>query len=191
MSPKIALELGKIVDLSDRVARIAQGLLSYCRPSSATRMRLDFRAPVRKSLAMVEEQARRRGVTIEDRLPDHVPAMQANAHELEQVFLNLFLNALDGMPTGGVLRISSFVDSALLRDAKPGVGRRGHRGGIPEAIRERIFEPFFTANRKDRALAWVCPSVWGLSGVTVARSTLKASPTRVRASRSNCPPNGC
>ena len=150
MSPKIAQELGKIIDLSDRVARIAQGLLSYCRPSSATRMRLDFRAPVRKSLAMVEEQARRRGVTIEDRLPDRVPAVRANAHELEQVFLNLFLNALDGMPTGGVLRISSFVDSALLRDAKPGVGIvvADTGVGIPEAIRERIFEPFFTTKQE-------------------------------------------
>ena len=78
--------------------------------------------------------------------------MQANAHELEQVFLNLFLNALDGMPTGGVLKISSFVDSALLRDAKPSVGIvvADTGVGIPEAIRDRIFEPFFTTKQEGR-----------------------------------------
>jgi len=147
MSPKIAQELRKITDLSNRVARIAQGLLSYCRPSPATRVRLDLRQPIRKSLAMVEQHARANGVIVEDDLNEVLPPVKANAQEMEQVFLNLFLNALDAMPKGGRLKVSAASENgdvgviATVEDT--GVG-------IPETIRERVFEPFFTTKQEGR-----------------------------------------
>ena len=152
MSPKIALELGKINHLANRVARIAQGLLSYCRPSPATRIALDIRVSIRKSLAMIEEHAKTRGVRIEEDLPGCLPAVQANAHELEQVFLNLFLNALDAMPQGGWLKVSAHPGSVRFADGKSGlaVTVEDTGDGIPEAIRERVFEPFFTTKQEGR-----------------------------------------
>ncbi|MBI1987351.1 MAG: hypothetical protein HYS70_03255 [Nitrospinae bacterium] len=101
MSAKTAQELAKIINLSDRVARIAQGLLTYCRPSAAMRTPLDVRIPIRKALSMVEHRARMAGVQLEEHLSDPVPLIKANGNEIEQVFLNLFLNALDAMPQGG------------------------------------------------------------------------------------------
>jgi signal transduction histidine kinase len=150
MSPKIAQELGKITDLSNRVARIAQGLLSYCRPSPATRVRLDVRQPIRKSLAMVEQRAHDSGVAVEDALGDAPPPLKANAQELEQVFLNLFLNALDAMPNGGRLKVSAAMTA--LHDERPGIAVTVEDTGvgIPETIRERIFEPFFTTKQEGR-----------------------------------------
>lgn len=150
MSPKIAQELGKITDLSNRVARIAQGLLSYCRPSPATRARLDLRQPIRKSLAMVEQHAREIGVAVQDELPETLPPVKANAQELEQVFLNLFLNALDAMPKGGRLKVSAA--SAALQDGQAAVAVtvEDTGAGIPETIRDRIFEPFFTTKQEGR-----------------------------------------
>jgi len=152
MSAKVAQELAKITELAKRVARIAQGLLSYCRPSAATRVRLDLRAPIRKALAAVDEQARREGVRLEDQLPDPMPLVKANPHELEQVFLNLFLNALDAMPKGGWLNVSAPPGQVLLPDGRSAVAIvvADTGCGIPEDIRDKVFEPFFTTKKEGR-----------------------------------------
>lgn len=152
MSPKIAEELVKITDLADRVARIAQGLLSYCRPSGATRIPLNICGPARKSLAMVEQRAKSAGVRIEDQLPDPMPSVKANPNEMEQIFLNLFLNALDAMPKGGWLTVSVPSDKVRLADGKRALAVlvEDTGDGIPDSIRDRIFEPFFTTKQEGR-----------------------------------------
>jgi signal transduction histidine kinase len=152
MSRKVSEDVAKIAELAKRVARIAQGLLSYCRPSAAARVRLDVRAPIRKSLAVVDEQARRAGIRVEDQLSFPLPPVKANPHELEQVFLNLFLNAIDAMPKGGWLNISTPPSGAQLRDGQPAVSIvvSDTGCGIPDEIREKIFEPFFTTKKEGR-----------------------------------------
>jgi signal transduction histidine kinase len=146
LQPKVAEELDKITDLADRVARVAQGLLSYCRPSAATRLPLDLRVPIRKSLAILDEQRRRNGVHIDDQLPESLPPVRANPQELEQVFLNLFQNALDAMPKGGWLNISAAPGDARLPEGRPAVAVvvADTGSGIPDEIKDKIFEPFFT-----------------------------------------------
>jgi two-component system, NtrC family, sensor kinase len=158
LPPKAAQEIGKIAELADRVARIAQGLLSYCRPAPGARVPLDVRLPIRRALAYVEARARGDGVLIHDELPERLPPLYANAAELEQVFLNLFLNALDAMPGGGRLRVSATIGATLppgaLRAASADGGDRtaealtvsvGDTGaGIPPGILTRVFEPFLT-----------------------------------------------
>ncbi len=149
---EVVPELDKLAHLSGRVARIAQGLLSYCRPSAAFRVVMDVRGPIRKSLAMIEQSAQSAGVRIEDQLPESVPLIKGNANELEQVFLNLFLNALDAMQHGGRLTVSAssspaplFQDQSALDVVVADTGL-----GIPDGIRERIFEPFFTTKQEGR-----------------------------------------
>ncbi|MHB8519656.1 MAG: sensor histidine kinase [Limisphaerales bacterium] len=152
MPVKIAQELGKILELAQRVARIAQGLLSYCRPSPRAKIIMDVRAPIRKSLSMVEQHAQTLGVAIEDHLPASLPGVRANAGELEQVFLNLFLNALDAMPKGGRLIVSVPSTPVRCPEGKSGlaISVEDTGVGIGEAIRNRIFEPFFTTKEAGR-----------------------------------------
>ncbi|GEM_PF-792592 len=151
LPPKYTRELQKIGDLATRVARVAQGLLSYCRPSVGSRVPLDLRVPVRKSLSMVEECARAKGVRLEDRLSGEPAVVTANAYEMEQVFLNLFLNALDAMPKGGWLQVSA-LGGRSLPDGSPAISIavQDTGDGIPDAIRERIFEPFFTTKKEGK-----------------------------------------
>jgi signal transduction histidine kinase len=144
----------KIAELSDRVARIAQGLLSYCRPAPGARQPLDVRLPARRALAYIDARARTAGVRIDDALPDELPSVRANAAELEQVFLNLFINALDAMPTGGTLSVAGRTDRASAELQPRGgsvtagdivileVADTG--SGLDASIRERVFEPFLT-----------------------------------------------
>ncbi|HSJ10102.1 MAG TPA: ATP-binding protein [Longimicrobiales bacterium] len=136
---RTAQEIGKIAELADRVARIAQGLLSYCRPAPGARAPLDVRLPVRRALTYVEVRARESGVRISDELPDNLPAVPANASELEQVFLNLFLNALDAMPAGGSLCVR-----AAAADGTVAVQVTDTGTGVAADIRTRVFEPFLT-----------------------------------------------
>jgi signal transduction histidine kinase len=151
MSAKTAEEIGKIVDLADRVARIAQGLLSYCRPSPARRVPLDIRVPIRKALSMIEQRARSSGVHVEDRLGHSMPPVRANASEIEEVFLNLFLNALDAMPAGGGLSISTASpDNGPSPVPCVEVAVEDTGIGIADEIRGEIFEPFLSTKEEGR-----------------------------------------
>ena len=146
MSEKVAAEIFKIINLSDRVAHIAQGLLSYCRPSASGRAPLDIRVPIRKAMAMVEQRATGDGIRIDDRIDGSIPLISANANEMEQVFLNLFLNALDATPQGGHIAVFSNHDGnsileVCIEDTGP---------GIPQEIQDQIFEPFFTTKEEGR-----------------------------------------
>lgn len=144
---KVAEDLAKCVDLADRIALIAQGLLSFCRPSASGRAPLDLRAPARKAWAVVEGRARAAGVVLDDQMEgDTLPFVSASAAELEQVFLNLLLNALDAMPGGGRITLSASTHSAGLvpREPRVLVSVEDTGPGMTPEVRERIFDPFFT-----------------------------------------------
>jgi signal transduction histidine kinase len=152
MSEKVAEEVRKIFGLATRVARIAQGLLSSCRPAAGSRVLLDIRVPIRKSLVVIDEHARRAGVRIEEQFPEKLPPVHANSQELEQVFLNLVLNAIDAMPKGGWLKIYTPPEPLELPHHTPALAVvfEDTGCGIPDGIRERIFEPFFTTKKEER-----------------------------------------
>lgn len=145
ISEKVAEELTKITQMADRVARIVQGLLSYSRPSAGLREPMDIRTPIRKTLELVEQRARLSGVRIVTHLPASRLPVVANADELEQVFLNLFINSMDAIKDGGRLTVSAVLASngsdsgsvceILVEDTGSGIA--------PE-IQNRVFEPFFT-----------------------------------------------
>ena len=151
MSAEIAQELGKIGEAAERVARIARGLLSFARPSRGDRAPLDIAIPIRKSLALIEAPARRIGVALRDLLPGAMPVIHANTNELEQVFLNLFLNALDAMPNGGCLSVSAQVGlDHRDQTSRVAIMVEDTGTGITPAVRERLFEPFFTTKQEGR-----------------------------------------
>ncbi|MBI1987347.1 MAG: HAMP domain-containing histidine kinase [Nitrospinae bacterium] len=95
-------------------------------------------------------QHRPAGVQLEEHLSDPVPLVKANGNEIEQVFLNLFLNALDAMPQGGRLGISTRSEPEGLSDGRPAIAVvvEDTGTGIPEGNREKIFQPFFTTKEE-------------------------------------------
>ncbi len=150
MSPKVNREVERIVALADRVASIAKGLLAYGRPSVAPHQPIDPALAVRSALSLVEDQASRQNVTIVDQLGE-LRGVSGSTPELEQTFLNLFLNALDAMPSGGSLTVSSRAARPLGASGEAieiVVADTGH--GIPAEVREHVFEPFFTTKEEGR-----------------------------------------
>lgn len=123
----------------DRIASIVRNLLTLAKPASAELAACDINELIRHTVELVAHQYERKGLSIELDLAPGLPLVELNKAELEQVLLNLVLNAYEAMESEGLLTIQSFATreglAIILRDT-------GH--GIPEAHLSKIFEPFFT-----------------------------------------------
>ncbi len=131
--------LEKIEKQTFRAAEIVNGLLNFARLNGSEFKDLDVNRLIRESLSLLDHQLRRGNISLETRLSDALPAIYGNAGKLQQVFINLFLNARDAMPGGGVLKVgTSMNDSMVIVDIQDtGVG-------ISEENIKRIYDPFFT-----------------------------------------------
>jgi nitrogen-specific signal transduction histidine kinase len=131
--------LEKIERQTFRAAKIVNGLLNLARPARSTAVPCDINAVVNDVLSLLEHQFRTaasRSARSSRRLRRSVQGIE---HKLQQVFLNLFLNARDAMPKGGWLTI---VDARRARRRVVEIADTG--SGIPAEQLSRIYDPFFT-----------------------------------------------
>lgn len=119
---------------------IIENLLRFARPSAATDMTLiDIVTIFQDTLKLVDNQAKIQKIAIAVNLEIEHAMVRGNASLLQQVFLNLFLNAMNAMPDGGTLTLSlARTDEELLVS----ITDTGH--GIPKDDIENIFDPFYT-----------------------------------------------
>jgi two-component system NtrC family sensor kinase len=131
--------LEKIARQTFRASEIVNSLLNFSRTSPTEFVSLDLNKVVRETLALVEHQMTKTGVTATLALADNLPRIKGNPGKLQQVFLNLFLNARDAMERGGVLALktSSLDGRVLITVADSGAG-------IARENLAKIFDPFFT-----------------------------------------------
>jgi PAS domain S-box-containing protein len=137
--PHYAQILEKVEAQTDRVARIIKNLLTFSRsPSEASFQRVDLKSSIEEILSLIDYKLKTMNIRLVlDLAP--VPPLYAQGERLQQVFINIILNALDAMPGGGELRI------ALSRDGDHEIVRISDTGtGIKPEHRSRIFDPFFT-----------------------------------------------
>jgi signal transduction histidine kinase len=153
----------KIIDGQvDRLAGIVRNVLRSLRvpPPKAGPVRLE--EVIRREAELIEPVARKRGVTVELRIPGDLPVITADPDQLEQVLLNLFSNALDAMSGGGRLQVS--VRPAPREEVEkvaPGVwvpmddtdhlrvDVEDTGGGMTAEAISKAFEPFFTTKSAD------------------------------------------
>src|SRR5688572_1284414 len=134
--------LEKIERQTFRAAKIVNGLLTLARPTAASaseRSAVDLNVVVNDVLSLLEHQFELHRVKVRRELSLSAVLVVGMEHKLQQVFLNLFLNAKDAMPRGGWLTIASRVegDRAIVEVADTG-------SGIPSEYIARIYDPFFT-----------------------------------------------
>jgi len=131
--------LEKIERQTFRAAKIVNGLLNLARPAQVDSGPCDVNAVINDVLSLLEHQFRTGSIQVRKELAAAPPLVQGIEHKLQQVFLNLFLNARDAMPSGGWLTIVTRADQ---NGAVIEVGDTG--SGIPEEALSRIYDPFFT-----------------------------------------------
>ena len=130
--------LDKITQQSFRAAEIANGLLNFSRTSTTEFRSTDLNQVVRDTLSLLEHQFKTAQILVDLDLAEELPPIHGNPGKLQQVFLNLLLNAKDAMPGGGRLTIATLVNShveAVISDSGSGIA--------PENLK-RIYDPFFT-----------------------------------------------
>ena len=136
--------LNMILEQIDRITGIIQSLLNIARPKESLRTPIDLFEITNTSLAFLSEKIKRRSVTVSlDCVP--VPPVLGDPEKMQQVLLNLLINAIDAMPEGGPLGIG-------LRAEGPEVVVRivdaGH--GISDDQIQNIFDPFYTTKPAGR-----------------------------------------
>jgi len=132
--------LEKIERQTFRAAKIVNGLLNLARPAQVDSGPIDLHAVVNDVLSLLEHQLRNSSIQVRKELSPAAPIVQGIEYKLQQVFLNLFLNARDAMPRGGWLTIATSV-----RDDGAAVVEVSDTGsGIPPDHLSRIYDPFFT-----------------------------------------------
>lgn len=165
-------ELHAIEDGADRAAELTRQLLAFSRQQVRRPATIDLNRIVTGLRPMLERLIGEH-ITLEVRLADHPVEVRADAGQLDQVLLNLALNARDAMPEGGTLTIETAAtrlgaeDLAELPEARsPGdysvlaIGDTGH--GMDEATRAHIFEPFFSTKALGKGTGLGLSTVYGI-----------------------------
>ena len=134
--------LEKIERQTFRAAKIVNSLLNLSRPAasgSTDRSPVDLNAVIADVLSLLEHQFEIGSIKVRRELSTDPPLVLGAEHKLQQVFLNLFLNARDAMPKGGWLSITTRVDGRRVVAEVSDTG-----SGIPSEHLARIYDPFFS-----------------------------------------------
>ncbi len=131
--------LQKIERQTFRAAKIVNGLLNLSRPASVDAGLVDLHAVVNDVLSLMEHQLKGSSIQLRKDLAADDARVNGIEHKLQQVFLNLFLNARDAMPKGGWLSVTTRVDAGSVEVEVADTG-----SGIPAELLARIYDPFFT-----------------------------------------------
>ncbi|MBZ5706956.1 MAG: GAF domain-containing protein, partial [Acidobacteriia bacterium] len=136
--------LEKITRQTFRASEIVNNLLNFSRTSGTEFSDVDVNKVIADTLALLEHQLRTAKIQVRPELTPAISPIQGNPGRLQQVFLNLFLNARDAMPSGGTLSIATTNgDLVSVRVSDTGTGI------APEHI-QRIYDPFFTTKAAPR-----------------------------------------
>ena len=140
-----------VKEMQHQVTRLTQtmeGLLRFARPPRARMRTMDVNAALENVLFLVRQQRTKGPVKVERRAEPELPPVHGDPALLEQVFINVCLNACQAMNgKGGTLTVSSF-----LRDGRVVVEIADSGPGIPDNVRPHIFTPFFTTRHDGNGL---------------------------------------
>ncbi len=136
-------DLALVLRESNRAKEVVRRLLDFSRPGEGFRVRSDINDMVSEVIAIIQHLARTTGVDLRMELWNDLPWLQVDRHQIKQVILNLFQNALQAMPNGGVLKIQTAMQSREQRDWVTVKVEDTGEGILPDIL-PRIFEPFFT-----------------------------------------------
>lgn len=135
----------KIVKQTFRASEIVNNLLNFSRTGAAELADIDVNRVVEDTLVLVAHPLKTSQIQVVRHLGEKLPAVRGSANKLQQVFLNLFLNARDAMPAGGMLEVRTVAHNGSVEIEVVDTG-----AGIPREHIHRIFDPFFTTKGSGR-----------------------------------------
>ena len=135
----------KIISQTFRASEIVNSLLNFSRTKGTTLAPVELNPIISETLLLLEHQFRTASIAVERLLEPGLPPISGSGDKLQQVFLNLFLNAKDAMTEGGRLRVSTWAEDSVVHVEVSDTGV-----GIPPENLQRIYDPFFTTKTSCR-----------------------------------------
>ncbi|MBM3760219.1 MAG: PAS domain S-box protein [Acidobacteria bacterium] len=174
--------LDKIAKQTFRASEIVNSLLNFSRTSTLEFSEIQLNRVLRDTASLIEHQLEKARVTVAFNLDESIAPIKGNQGKLQQIFLNLFLNARDAMeslPTrGGVLTIRTWADADLAHVEVADTGT-----GIAPDHLDRIFDPFFTTKGAKRGTGLGLSVTYGIvqeHGGAIDVSSTPGAGTRFR-----------
>ncbi len=133
--------LRKIVKETSRCKEIVKGLLEFARPKEPETSLVNINDVVEKALSIMETKTLFQNIKIIKKYSSSLPKITADSAQLQQVFINIILNAAEAMEGNGSLTIETEVDS---ENSQIYIRFQDTGPGIPDEVKNRLFEPFFT-----------------------------------------------
>ena len=136
-----------ILEEIERIDTIVKGLMDFARPASLDLKQQPIAPVLQAVLSLMEANFAHHKIQLVLNLSLETPEIQFDSDKLKQAFMNVVLNAMEAMPQGGVLQVSTFTekDSVCIKVKDTGIG-------IPAEDLEHLFEPFFTKKTRGTGL---------------------------------------
>ena len=151
--------LEQVTRETERVGRIVSDLLAFSRQSRPRIGKADLNEVVRSTLSVIDHKIRLEGSRVALELEPDLPPVYGDAAQLQQVVLNLAMNAVEATPGGGDLRVrtrsTSGTREVVLEVSDTGIG-------IPASILPKIFDPFFTTKEEAKGTGLGLAVVYGI-----------------------------
>ena len=184
-------ELQQIREAGDRAKRLTQQLLAFARRQVFEPQVIDVNDLIRRMEAMLRRVIGEQ-ILLDTELEPSLPSVRADPGQIEQVLLNLVVNARDASPGGGRILISTRVPTARDREEHEANGNGGDwiemsvtdsGTGMSEEVRAHIFEPFFTTKPQDKGTGLGLATCYGIikqSGGSIHVDTEQGHGSRFR-----------
>jgi signal transduction histidine kinase/CheY-like chemotaxis protein len=170
--------LETILSESERAAKIVRNLLTFARKRHTTRSMVDLNQVVRETIALRSYEQRISNINILEALPSGLPLVFADPHQIQQVLLNLIINAEQAMLMAhgrGTMILRTWHDV----DADAVVLEVNDDGpGVPEDVQPRIFDPFFTTKEVGKGTGLGLTVAYAIVQEHGGRITVKSQPER-------------
>ena len=161
-------QLQKIEKELDRTTRIIKNLLTFARQSEPSMRPIDINKALEAALLLVGNQINLENIGLEKNFDPQLPQVLADFDKIEQVLLNIILNAIQAMPEGGNLTIATSVAKGIrIGDTKKDTVRIDIKDtgiGIPKENLQKLFTPFFTTKEKGKGVGLGLSVVHGIIG---------------------------
>jgi signal transduction histidine kinase len=148
-----------------RIQKTVTNLLEYAHTPKLERSATELNAVIEKSISLLNYQIRKKQIEVVKEIADKLPTIEVDRNQMSQVFVNIFLNSIQAMEDGGILKLGAVTSDGRLIVTISDTGK-----GIPEEILPNIFDPFFTTKgeRKGTGLGlWITQGIVERHGGTI------------------------
>jgi len=134
----------QVLDSAYRISETVRGLLNFARPSPPTFTKININKLISETLSFLNHQPLFKKIKINKALTDSIPQITADANQIRQVLINIFLNAAQASPKGGTITVATqkvkFEDYVEIKVTDTG-------SGISKEDLKHVFDPFFTTKK--------------------------------------------